>query len=88
MIRRHICEFVLASDLVPKTWKFWFWEAISEDAPFAWGSNNHGLVRAGDFADYCEERLSEHLIANNRVAVKRWLKRVRAMGETLIDLEN
>ena len=76
------CEFVSATDLVPRRWNNWFWAQISDNAPFSWGDNNRSMVTASDFARHCEERLDDS------VKVKRWLKKVRALGETYIDLEN
>ena len=78
----HTCEFVLGTDVVPREWGKWFWERISENAPFSWGDNNRSMVTASDFARHCEEQLDDS------VKVKHWLKKVRALGETYIDLEN
>lgn len=76
------CEFISASDLVPRSWDCWFWGLISEDAPFSWGDNNRSMVTASDFADHCEERLDDS------PKVKRFLKKVRSLGEMYIDLES
>jgi hypothetical protein len=79
---RHACEYVCGTDIVPRRWDKWFWAQVSDNAPFSWGDNNHSLVTASDFARHCEERLDDS------IKVKRWLKTVRALGETYIDLEN
>ncbi len=76
------CEFVSATDLVPRSWDKWFWENISENAPFSWGDNNRSMVTASDFARHCEERLDDS------PKIKRFLKKVRALGEMYIDLES
>jgi len=76
------CRFVSATDLVPKSWRHWFWEAISsDDAPFSWG-NNRSMVTASFFADTCQDLLDDSLSA------KRFLKKVRNLGEIYIDIES
>ena len=74
------CRFVAATSLVPRGWDKWFWSAISDNAPFSWGDNDHSLVNAQDFAKHCEERLDDSW------KVKRFLRRVRAL-KVYIDLE-
>ena len=82
---RQTCAFVPASSLVPKAWSEWFWTLISENAPFSWGNNNRSLVTASDFARHCEDRLEG---TTSQSSITRFLKKVRALGETYIDLEN
>ncbi len=81
-MRIQSCEFISATDLVPRGWDNWFWAEISEDAPFSWGDNNRSMVTASDFARHCEERLDDS------PKVKRFLRKVWALGETYIDLES
>ena len=82
------CEFIPATLLVPRTWDAWFWERISEKAPFSWGDNNRSLVDMGDFLRHCEERLDDS------PKVQAWLKKMRsALNEfgkdgMYVDLEN
>jgi len=76
------CQFISATDLVPKSWGGFFWELISEDAPFSWGDNNRSLVTAADFADHCAARLDDS------PKVQQWLDEVRALGQRYIDLES
>ena len=76
------CEFVSATSLVPRGWNKWFWEEISENAPFSWEGNSRSMVTASDFADHCEERLDDS------PKVKRFLKKVRSLGEMYVDLES
>lgn len=76
------CEFISVTHLVPRGWSEWFWEAISQNAPFSWGDNNRSLVTASDFARHCEECL------DNSPKVKRFLTKVRTLGEMYIDLES
>lgn len=78
----HTCEFISATDLIPKGWDMWFWDVVSEDAPFSWGGNNRSMVTASDFANHCEDRLDDS------PKVKRFLKKVRSLGEMYIDLES
>jgi len=82
-----VCAFVEVSTLVPKTWKSWFWAAISNKAPFSWGDNDRSLVGASDFANHCEESLLD-CRETSQSAVTRFLTKVRALGQTYIDLEN
>lgn len=76
------CEFISATDIVPRSWDKWFWEQISNNAPFSWGDNNRSLVTASDFANHCEE------VLDDSPKVKKWLKQVRKLGEMYIDLES
>ena len=78
----HTCEFVSATDCVPRGWDRWFWEEISNNAPFSWGDNNRSMVTASDFARHCEECLDDS------PRVKRFLKKLHALGEMYIDLES
>jgi hypothetical protein len=84
MINIHVqtCKFVSATDLVPKGWRKWFWGEISENAPFSWGDNNRSMVTASAFANHCEERLDDS------PKVKRFLKKVRSLGDMYVDLES
>lgn len=79
--RVRSCSYIAATDLVPPLWRRWFWGLISEDAPFSWGDNNLSLVRASRFADHCEDRLDDG------PATTRFINKLRALGETYIDLE-
>lgn len=75
------CKFIPATDIVPRHWDKWFWEAISNNAPFSWGDNNHSLVTANDFANHCQEHLDDS------PKVQRFLKKLRKLGEMYVDLE-
>ena len=37
------CEFIALTEIVPEAWRNWFYEMISENAPFSWGDNNRTL---------------------------------------------
>lgn len=81
-LRVHSCEFVSATDLIPRSWDSWFGETISNNAPFSWGDNDRSLVTAADFADHCEQCLDDS------VKVKRFLHKLRELGQMYIDLES
>jgi hypothetical protein len=80
------CQFVSVTALLPKSWRKQrrseFWSLISQDAPFSWGDNNRSMVTASFFASHCEERMDDSL------ASKRFLDKVRSLGEMYIDLES
>lgn len=82
------CEFIPATLLVPDSWDSWFWERISEDAPFSWGDNNRTLVDMADFLDHCEDRL------HDKPEADAWLKKMRSALKEFgkdgmyVDLEN
>jgi hypothetical protein len=86
--KEHVCTFVEMSDLVPKAWRGWFEAALSENAPFGWGDNNRTLVTARALADHCDDVLELHGENTSRSAATKFLKKLRALGETYIDLEN
>lgn len=87
MIPTHTAEFVSVTDLVPQAWTGWFWDLISESAPFTWGTNNRTLVTALDFANHCAERLAlcDDL---SEADVTAFLQKVRKLGWTYVGLEN
>ena len=85
-IKVRTTEFVHVTDLVPKKWNSWFWELISENAPFTWGDNNRSMVTAECFADHCEQRLDDAPVSQS--AIREWLKKIYKLGQMYIDLEN
>lgn len=86
----RICQFIEASDIVPKEWAEWFWEQFSEGAPFSWGDNNRTLIVAEDFARYAEELEfpGEYNDATVRREYNNWIKELYALNQMYIDLEN
>ena len=86
------CDFVPATALIPRGWDAWFWEAISENAPFSWGDNNRSLVDFRSFINHAEEALECAQLADAKV--RRWLGRMNEWcneaeeGGIYIDLEN
>lgn len=85
------CQFVEANELVPPDWTPWFWSAVSENAPFTWGDNNRSMITAIDFAIHCEEALEVYAVETPKVKsseVTAFIKMLRSLGDTYIDLEN
>lgn len=85
------CQFVPVTELVPPSWRSWFWSEISDSAPFAWGTNDRTLVLATRFAAHCRSRLGCVVDDGGPISheeMSEFLRRIAALGDTLIDLEN
>ena len=91
------CDFVPATSLIPRGWDSWFWEAISENAPFTWGDNNRSLVDFPSFMQHVTARFdagSMRVPKSQRGALAAWEKRMweyaqeAKHGPVYIDLEN
>lgn len=89
------CEFIPATLLVPDSWSTWFWERISENAPFSWGDNNRTLVDMEDFLSHCESRFEcAALSLRLQDETEKWLKKMRSALKEFgkdgmyVDLEN
>ena len=81
--KRRVCECICVSDVLPKwTQGIDIWEAIWTDAPFSFGDNNVSLITAEYFAQHLEERLDDSRRSKGLV------KRIRALGQTYLDLES
>lgn len=76
------CEFISATDLVPEDWVGWFWELISENAPFSWGDNNRSLITANYFAKHCEKCLDKSKES------KQFIDKLYKLKDLYIDLES
>jgi hypothetical protein len=62
----QIAKFVPISDIIPKDWHGWFYDVISQDAPFSWGDNNRTLIDAISFGHHAEDVLDiEESFGNN-----------------------
>lgn len=89
-VTRHTTSYVHASDLIPDNWRGWFWECVSENAPFSWGDNNHSLITASDFARHCGicmcRVVEDTVITQERADA--FVEFLQEFGETYIDLEN
>lgn len=81
-LKTYAAEFVLITDLVHMEWRPWFFEKLYDQGRLTWGDMNRSLITASSLADVCEEFL-EH-----RLSHKRFLKKLRDLGEMYIDLEN
>lgn len=81
-LKIHTAEFVLITDLVPLEWRPWFFEKLSEAGGVTWGDMNRSLVTAEHLADTCE------FFLGHKLSHKKFLKRLRELGEMLVDLEN
>lgn len=88
------CKFVELSSIVPKEWTGWFYEAISENAPFTWGDNNRTLVDAQSFANHIDEVFSyfdaEETVAEIEKYQDAFYDTLNYLGsdKVYIDLEN
>jgi hypothetical protein len=85
------CRFIDVTDLVPKAWRFWFWQLISENAPFSWGDNNRTMVNIGAFINHCKWCL-EDCEETSKSAITRFLNKLEKLDTgadaPYIDLEN
>jgi hypothetical protein len=43
--------------IIPEEWGDFIWTALSDNAPFSWGDNNHTLVDAFSFGDHLQSEL-------------------------------
>jgi hypothetical protein len=87
-IKVQTCKFVPVSSLVPDSWGLWFYDAITQDAPFSWGDNNRTMITAQRFYGHCWSRIRGEGYVNEG-AFKSWLKKIdRLPPDMLIDLEN
>ena len=85
-IKLETCEFIPLTALIPEKWVDWFYERISENAPFSWGDNNRTLVDADAFARHCDNRdLTDNA---SEKEVKKFMDMLNELGQTYIDLEN
>lgn len=85
-IELETCEYIPGTSIVPRKWDKWFWSLFSEGADFSWGDNNRTLITAERFADHCQDL---DLAENSREKeVEVFMKMLRDLGQTYIDLEN
>jgi hypothetical protein len=85
------CKFIEVSELIPPEWTSWFWSAVSENAPFTWGENNHSMVSALDFSIHCNDVLvlkaqSTSYVKSSEITA--FIKMLESLGNIYIDLEN
>ena len=51
-LQPQTAKYVELSEIVPSEWETWFFNDLSENAPFSWGDNNRTLVSAERFKDH------------------------------------
>lgn len=89
---KRSCEFIHSSELIPDKWAGWFWEAITESAPFTWGDSNRTLIVASRFHAHCKEVLNglpeDCELELQEEDVQIFLDQIEALGDTYLDLEN
>ena len=56
-LQPQTAKYVELSEIVPSEWETWFFNDLSENAPFSWGDNNRTLVDAGRFRDHAVDVL-------------------------------
>jgi len=84
-------KFFEITSIVPSDWSHWFFQAISENAPFSWGDNNRTLVTAERLHDHCVDALEDatgDFEGINQVDIDNFLRQLEELGQTYIDLEN
>jgi len=83
-----------ASALFPDDWADWIFDALSLDAPFSWGDNDHTLVEAEAFKDHLAYvfTMQDHIeelaaeINKHKDSIYNILKKLSDL-EVFIDLE-
>ena len=86
-------ELIELSSLLPSGWNTWFYEMLSEGAPFTWGDNNRSLITAERLRNACDDLdeayPKEGVTEEFREAdIESFTNALEAMGQTYIDLEN
>jgi hypothetical protein len=85
-LKIEICQYIPATSIVPRKWDKWFWETISNNAPFSWGDNNRSLVTAECLVDHFESCDLPSNIKDKEII--EFQKTCRELGQMYIDLEN
>lgn len=78
-LKVEACKFVRLTEIVPETWREWFYEVLSENAPFSWGDNNRTLIHA-----YRIERQLEYMDIEDNGATE---EEIEAFKKTLMELD-
>lgn len=86
-MQRETCEFIPLTNIVPEVWKGWFFDVISDNAPFSWGDNDRTMVRADRLKEHCEDRIKPEEEEVDKDFTDLFLNLLDALGETYIDLE-
>jgi len=78
----NTCDYVDASDIVPKNWKPHFFAKLSEDAPFSWGDNNLTMVTAQRFKDHVENVLDkDDAVGDEVIEYEKFMELLDALEE-------
>ena len=85
-------QYFEISAITPKEWHCWFFNILSDNAPFSWGDNNRTLVTAERLHDHCVNILDgipeEESSTVSQVEIDEFLRNLENLGQTYIDLEN
>lgn len=87
----YSCKYVCVTEIVPKEWTEWFYDMISQDAPFSWGDNNRTMVDALSFAHHVQDRIDlQDEVKISKKTLKSFYKTLDDLEKQLIyiDLEN
>lgn len=87
----EVCSFIPITELVPKDWRGWFFEALSANAPFSWGDNNRSLITAAKLLDHAEDAVEDIAVGEGKVCQGDWddfKTMLEGLGEIYVDLEN
>jgi len=84
-------QYIPITQIVPEKWGCWFYDMLSNNAPFSWGDNNRTLITAERLANHAEECLDIELNEDGDITQKEvdeWIAEVRKLDPMYIDLEN
>jgi len=79
----HKCEYVRASDVFEGLQGAYDALTCGPSLPFTWGDNNHSLVDADTIATEMEQ-----LDESEGGQIAKAIKRLRALGQTYVDMES
>ena len=85
-VKLEACKFVPIRAIVPEGWEDWFYNKISQNAPFSWGDNNRTLVTASRLADHCKDAGLESDAGEDEVDA--FMDVLGKLGQAYVDLEN
>jgi hypothetical protein len=84
------CAFVPLSKLVPQEMHGWFFDALSEHAPFSWGDNDRTMLVASRFLIRAREVVQARGDEGQEEFVEKLFRDTETLerGNIYIDLEN
>ena len=74
------------TDIVPLGWEG-LYSALSSDAPFSWGDNDHTLVTSERFLGHLKDVVELHGYRDD-AEIKQMIEEIEALGDVYIDLES